>query len=75
MDELAAENIGASVHFIPIELHPFYQRTLGVKPGSFPIAEAAYARLISLPIYPAMSPQDVEDTITAVRKIADHFRR
>jgi len=75
IEELAAENIGASVHFIPIELHPFYQRTLGVKPGSFPIAEAAYARLISLPIYPAMSTQDVEDTIGAVRKIADHFRR
>lgn len=75
MDELAAENIGASVHFIPIEMHPFYQRTLGVSPGSFPVAEAAYARMISLPIYPAMSPEDVGDTIAAVLKIADRFRR
>jgi dTDP-4-amino-4,6-dideoxygalactose transaminase len=75
MDELAAENIGASVHFIPIEMHPFYQHTLGVHPGSFPIAESAFARLISLPIYPAMSAEDVADTIAAVRKIANRFRR
>ena len=75
MDELAAENIGASVHFIPIQVHPFYQRTLGVSPGAFPIAEAQYARLVSLPIYPAMSAEDVDDTIAAVLKIADHFRR
>jgi dTDP-4-amino-4,6-dideoxygalactose transaminase len=75
MDELAAENIGASVHFIPIEMHPFYQQTLGVSPGSFPVAEAAYVRLISLPIYPAMSAEDVADTIAAVLKIADRFRR
>ena len=75
MSELAAENIGASVHFIPIHLHRFYQDTLGVKPGDFPVAEAAYARLVSLPIYPAMQDQDVADSIAAVRKIADRFRR
>jgi dTDP-4-amino-4,6-dideoxygalactose transaminase len=75
MAELGAENIGASVHFIPIHFHPFYQETLGVGPGSFPVAEAAYPRLISLPIYPAMTDTDVHDTITAVLKIAEHFRR
>jgi len=75
MDELAAENIGASVHFIPIEMHPFYQRTLGILPGAFPVAEAAYARLVSLPIYPAMTAEDVNDTIGAVLKIANRFRR
>ena len=56
---LKEHNIGASVHFIPLHLHPFYQRAYGYEPGNFPNAEWVYERYISLPIYPGMSDQDV----------------
>src|SRR5207247_4821380 len=59
--ELKAENIGSSVHFIPIHLHPHFRNTLGLGEGAFPEAERAYARAVSLPLFPGMSDRDVED--------------
>src|SRR5205823_2866648 len=67
--ELRAENIGSSVHFIPIHLHPHFRDSLGYAPGSFPVTEHAYERAVSLPLFPAMTDRDVEDVCTAVRKI------
>ena len=67
---LRAENIGVNVHYIPVHLHPYYREHLGTGPGLCPAAEAAYERLITLPIFPQMSDQDVEDVIRAVRKLA-----
>lgn len=75
IEELRAENIGTSVHFIPIHVHPHFARTLAYRPGDFPVAEDAYRRAITLPLFPRMSDADVEDVIAAVRKIASHFRR
>lgn len=68
---LRAENIGVNVHYIPVPWHPYYQK-LGYKKGQWPVAEAAYERLISLPIFPAMSDPDVEDVIQAVFKVMKH---
>ncbi len=73
--ELRAENIGTSVHFIPIHLHPHFHRTLGRGEGDFPVAEDAYRRAITLPLFPRMSDGDVDDVVAAVRKIAAHHRR
>jgi dTDP-4-amino-4,6-dideoxygalactose transaminase len=73
--ELKAENIGSSVHFIPIHLHPHFRSSLGYTEGSFPAAEHAYARAISLPMFPTMTDRDVEDVCAAVKKIAAHYRR
>lgn len=73
--ELRAENIGTSVHFIPIHLHPYFQRQLGTKPGDFPVAEDAYRRALTLPLFPDMTPRDVEDVATAVRKVVAAYRR
>jgi dTDP-4-amino-4,6-dideoxygalactose transaminase len=73
--ELRAENIGTSVHFIPIHLHPYFQRQLGTRPGDFPVAEDAYRRAVTLPLFPDMTPRDVEDVVAAVRKIAGAYRR
>ena len=53
------------MHFIPVHRHPFY-RELGFKPAMFPQAEALYAGSISLPLYPGMSDDDVDDVIAAV---------
>ena len=73
--ELRAENIGASVHFIPIHLHPYFQRQLGTKPGDFPVAEDAYRRAVTLPLFPDMTASDVEDVVAAVRKVVAAYRR
>lgn len=71
---LRAENIGVNVHYIPVPWHPYYQ-ALGYKKGEWPVAESAYERMISLPIFPAMTDGDVEDVIAAVTKVVSHFRK
>jgi dTDP-4-amino-4,6-dideoxygalactose transaminase len=75
IEELRAENIGASVHFIPIHLHPYFRDGLGVRAGDFPVAEDAYRRAVTLPLFPDMTPGDVEDVVAAVGKIVDAYRR
>lgn len=75
IEALKAENIGTSVHFIPIHLHPFYQNRFGFKKGDFPNAEDVYEREVSIPLYPAMTDKDVEDVILAVKKIIDQYRK
>jgi dTDP-4-amino-4,6-dideoxygalactose transaminase len=75
IEELKAENIGTSVHFIPLHLHPYYRDTYGYRRGDYPQAEAVYARIISLPLYPKMSSQDAEDVIEAVERVVRKFRK
>jgi dTDP-4-amino-4,6-dideoxygalactose transaminase len=75
IQELRAENVGTSVHFIPIHLHPHFTKTLGDLRGTFPAAEDAYRRAITLPLFPRMSDRDADDVIEAVAKVAAHFRR
>src|SRR5262249_17472125 len=70
---LRAENIGVNVHYIPVHLHPYYRDHLGCKYGDYPVAEAAYQRLISVPMFHGMSDQDVDDVIVAVGKIAAKY--
>ncbi len=70
IEALRARNIGTSVHFIPVHLHPFYAQEYGYRRGDMPVAEAMYDRSISLPLYPLMSPADVEDVIAAVSALA-----
>jgi UDP-4-amino-4,6-dideoxy-N-acetyl-beta-L-altrosamine transaminase len=66
---LRGENIGVNVHYIPVHLHPYYRERFGHGPGEFPVAEDAYQRLVTLPMFPAMSDGDVEDVVLAVRKV------
>jgi dTDP-4-amino-4,6-dideoxygalactose transaminase len=75
IDLLKQKNIGTSVHFIPLHLHPYYRHTFHYRPEHFPHASAAYERIISLPIYPKMTEADVQDVIEAVGNIARHYRR
>jgi len=75
IDALKAENIGASVHFIPVHLHPYYRRTYGYNRGDYPHAERVYDRIISLPLYPKMSEQDVRDVIAAVGRVVASHRK
>lgn len=66
---LRAEGIGVNVHYVPVHLHPFYRNTFGTGPGLAPVTEAAYENIITLPIFPAMTDDDVRDVIGAVEKI------
>lgn len=72
-DALAAENIMCNVHYIPIYLQPYYQE-MGYPKGLCPKAEKLYSEMMSLPLYYAMTDQDVEDVITAVQKIVDYYK-
>ena len=69
------KGIGVQVHYIPVHLHPFYQRQFDTGPGLCPVSEEAYEQIISLPIFPAMTDADAGDVIAAVHKVMDHFTR
>jgi dTDP-4-amino-4,6-dideoxygalactose transaminase len=69
IEALKAYNIGTSVHFIPVHLHPFYQERFGYRRGDLPQAEMIYGRIVSLPLYPRMTEADVYDVIQAVHHI------
>lgn len=73
-DALAAENICCNVHYIPTYYFPYYQK-LGYRKGICPRAEKLYEEIISIPLYYAMTDQDVEDVIRAVTKIAEYYGR
>jgi len=75
IERLKSEGIGTSVHFIPLHRQPYYRDRFGLQPQDFPVADAAYERLISLPLYTKMTAHDVEDVIEAVRRIVQRNRR
>ena len=70
---LSAENIGTSVHFIPIYHHSFYSNNYGYKKRDFPICEKVYKQVVSLPIYPQMINSDIDNVIEAIEKIAKFY--
>lgn len=74
IEALKAHNIGVSVHFIPLHLHPYYRETYAYQAEDFPLAYREYQREISLPIYSKMSEQDVQAVIEAVSTIVATHR-
>jgi perosamine synthetase len=66
IEALRSRGIGVSVHFIPLHVHPYYRETFRYRPESLPVAYDAYLRSISLPIYSAMTDEQVERVIDAV---------
>jgi dTDP-4-amino-4,6-dideoxygalactose transaminase len=75
IEELTARNIGSSVHFIPIHVHPYYRAKYGYLKRDFPVAYDAYERMLSLPLHPRLSGDDVADVIDAVLDICAAWRR
>jgi dTDP-4-amino-4,6-dideoxygalactose transaminase len=65
---LRADNIGTSVHFIPLHLMSYYQRRFGYRAGDFPVAESVFNRIVSLPFFPRMTDSDIERVGFAMRK-------
>ena len=70
---LRAENIGAAVHYRALHLHPYYAAALPYRPGDFPVAERVSESVLSLPISPAMTDEDVRDVIRAVENVLWRF--
>jgi perosamine synthetase len=66
---LRAKGVGVNVHYIPVHLHPFYRKHFGTKLGDCPVAESAYERIISLPIFPAMTDEEVELVIKTMHEV------
>ena len=71
IQQMTQFNIGTSVHFIPVHLHPYYRDALGCTPHDFPNATRIYEGLVSLPLYPAMTPDDIDYVQRAVREIIE----
>lgn len=72
-EALRAENVCCNVHYIPTYYFPYYEK-LGYRRGLCPNAEKLYEEIISLPLYYAMSDEDVESVIEAVKKIVTYYR-
>lgn len=70
---LRAENIGVNVHYLPVHMHPYYRRQFATREGMCPEAEAAYEKILSLPLFPAMDDGDVDDVIEALWKVMSAY--
>ena len=73
-EALAAENVCCNVHYIPTYYFPYYEK-LGYRKGLCPNAEKLYEEILSLPLYYAMTDEDVESVIEAVTKIAVYYQK
>ncbi|HUX06343.1 MAG TPA: DegT/DnrJ/EryC1/StrS aminotransferase family protein [Acidobacteriota bacterium] len=71
IEALRERKIGASVHFIPLHMQRYYADRYGLSAADFPGAEAAFSRVLSLPIWPGMSDEDVDDVVTAVKETVE----
>ena len=69
IEQLRVHNIGTSVHFIPVPLHPFFANWKETAIGNCPKAMALYERQVSLPLYPSLRPQDVVRIAASVKQI------
>ncbi|SFP35673.1 UDP-4-amino-4,6-dideoxy-N-acetyl-beta-L-altrosamine transaminase [Butyrivibrio proteoclasticus] len=73
-DALAAENVQPQVHYIPVYYFPFYEKR-GYKKGLCPVAEEMYKGIMSIPLYPMMTDEDVTDVIAAVKKVVNAYKK
>ncbi|MDP8238360.1 MAG: DegT/DnrJ/EryC1/StrS family aminotransferase, partial [Candidatus Hatepunaea meridiana] len=75
IEKLKEQGVSCSVHWMPLHLHPYYRQTFGLGEGLFPVAEREWSRLISLPIYPSMSDDEIDYVIEVVQDVAERFSK
>ncbi len=73
-DAMSAENVRCQIHYIPVYWFPYY-KNLGYERGLCPKAEEIYRSILSIPLYPKMTDQDVRDVIHAVKKVVENYRK
>jgi dTDP-4-amino-4,6-dideoxygalactose transaminase len=71
IEELRERGVFASVHFIPLHIHPYYREKYGYEPSDFPRADEQYQRMLSLPFYPKMSDEELDYVIETVREVLE----
>lgn len=74
-DELRKKGLGVQVHYIPVHLQPFYKKTFGFKENDFPVAEGAYTSEISLPLFPAMTAEEVKVVTRIFKDVIKRFKK
>ena len=73
IEALKERNIGTSVHYLPVHMHPFYRDKYGYQPQDCPVAAEAYERMLTLPLHPGLRDGDVQDVVEAVQDIVRTF--
>jgi perosamine synthetase len=69
IEELKKVGIGTSVHWMPLHMHPYYRQQLGCNPSDLPCAAMIYPELMTLPLYPDLTPEDVKYVCRTLKKI------
>jgi UDP-4-amino-4,6-dideoxy-N-acetyl-beta-L-altrosamine transaminase len=69
---LREKNLGVNVHYIPVYFHPYYQ-SLGYEKGICPKAESLYERIITIPLYPKMTNQQVDEVIKRIKSTINNY--
>jgi dTDP-4-amino-4,6-dideoxygalactose transaminase len=69
IEELKTRQIGTSVHYLPVHMQPFYRDKYGYRPEDCPVAADAFSRMLSLPLHPGLTDQDVDDVCEAVEAL------
>jgi len=69
MEQMKQRGVMCSVHWRPLHMHPYYQQTYGYKPDDYPIAASLWPRIVSLPIYPGLTEQEMEYIASCIREI------
>ena len=73
--ELTQRGVGTSVHWLPLHMHPYYRETYGYAPEDLPVACSLYPEIITLPIYPDMTGDDVSHVCNSIKDIVALNRR
>ncbi len=73
-EAMSAENVQCQVHYIPVYWMPVYQQ-MGYEKGLCPVCEKIYSRIMSIPLYPKLTDEDVQDVIAAVKKLVNYYRK
>lgn len=73
-DAMSAENVQCQIHYVPVYWFPYY-KNLGYEKGLCPNAEEIYKGIMSIPLYPKLTDEEVMDTIHAVKKVAEYYRK
>ncbi len=75
IEQLAGRGVACSVHWRPLHLHPYYADTFGWQPDQLPTATREWERLVSLPLYPSMTPEELEHVVASVEETCRLHRR
>jgi dTDP-4-amino-4,6-dideoxygalactose transaminase len=75
INELREKNVGVGVHFMPVHQHQYYSQTFNLSDSDFPVASAAFPRLLSLPIYPGMTDENVDRVIDVLIDTLNNFKK